>query len=104
MVARSRIYPVSLSLLGVLVVPDLQAETESALTLPATAVNSEYSEQSYMPTESRSALKIDAPLRDIPHTVNVIPQSVLKDPGAQSMADVLKNVPGIGLFNGEGQR
>lgn len=81
MVARSRIYPVSLSLLGVLVVPDLQAETESALTLPATAVNSEYSEQSYMSTESRSALKIDAPLRDIPQTVNVIPQSVIKDQG-----------------------
>jgi catecholate siderophore receptor len=104
MVARSRIYPASLSLLGVLVVPDLQAETESALTLPATAVNSEYSEQSYMPTESRSALKIDAPLRDIPQTVNVVPQSVIKDQGARSMEDVLKNVPGIGLSNGDGQR
>ncbi|UVJ46266.1 TonB-dependent siderophore receptor [Pseudomonas sp. LS1212] len=104
MVALSRIYPASLSLLGVLVVPDLQAETESALTLPTTAVNSEYSEQSYMSTESRSALKIDAPLRDIPQTVNVIPQSVIKDQGAQSMEDVLKNVPGIGLSNGDGQR
>ncbi|CAG8872272.1 TonB-dependent receptor [Pseudomonas fluorescens] len=104
MVARSRIYPASLSLLGVLVVPDLQAETESALTLPATAVNSEYNEQSYMSTESRSALKIDAPLRDIPQTVNVVPQSVIKDQGAQSMEDVLKNVPGIGLSNGDGQR
>ncbi|POA19678.1 TonB-dependent siderophore receptor [Pseudomonas sp. FW300-N1A1] len=100
----SRIYPASLSLLGVLVVPELQAETESALTLPATAVNSEYSEQSYMPTESRSALKIDAPLRDIPQTVNVIPQSLIKDQGAQSMEDVLKNVPGVGLSNGDGQR
>jgi catecholate siderophore receptor len=67
-------------------------------------VNSEYSEQSYMSTESRSALKIDAPLRDIPQTVNVIPQSVIKDQGAQSMEDVLKNVPGIGLSNGDGQR
>ncbi|VVP78347.1 putative TonB-dependent receptor BfrD [Pseudomonas fluorescens] len=104
MVARSRIYPASLSLLGVLVVPDLQAETKSALTLPATAVNSEYNEQSYMSTESRSALKIDAPLRDIPQTVNVVPQSVIKDQGAQSMEDVLKNVPGIGLSNGDGQR
>ncbi|MGR6738698.1 TonB-dependent receptor [Pseudomonas chlororaphis] len=104
MVVSSRIYPASLSLLGLLVVPDLQAETESALTLPATAVNSEYSEQSYMPTESRSALKVDAPLRDIPQTVNVIPQSVIKDQGAQSMEDVLKNVPGVGLSNGDGQR
>lgn len=104
MVARSRIYPASLSLLGVLVVPDLQAETETALTLPTTAVNSEFSEQSYMSTESRSALKIDAPLRDIPQTVNVVPQSVIKDQGAKSMEDVLKNVPGIGMSNGDGQR
>ncbi len=100
----SRIYPASLSLLGVFVVPDLQAQTNADLTLPATAVTSEYSEQSYMPSDSRSALKIDAPLRDIPQTVNVIPQSVIKDQGAQSMEDVLKNVPGIGLSNGDGQR
>ncbi|MCE6983186.1 TonB-dependent siderophore receptor, partial [Pseudomonas frederiksbergensis] len=53
---------------------------------------------------SRSALKIDAPLRDIPQTVNVVPASVIKDQGAQSMEDVLKNVPGIGLSNGDGQR
>ena len=100
----SRVYPASLSLLGVFVVPDLQAQTNADLTLPATAVTSEYSEQSYMPTDSRSALKIDAALRDIPQTVNVIPQSVIKDQGAQSMEDVLKNVPGIGLSNGDGQR
>ncbi|MBN3865535.1 TonB-dependent siderophore receptor [Pseudomonas frederiksbergensis] len=104
MVALPRIYPASLSLLGLLAVPDLQAETQSPVTLPATAVTSDYSEQNYKPTDSRSALKIDAPLRDIPQTVNVIPQSVIKDQGAQSMEDVLKNVPGIGLSNGDGQR
>ncbi|MCE6977339.1 TonB-dependent siderophore receptor [Pseudomonas frederiksbergensis] len=104
MVALPRIYPASLSLLGLFAVPDLQAETQSTLALPATAVTSDYSEQSYKPTDSRSALKIDAPLRDIPQTVNVIPQSVIKDQGAQSMEDVLKNVPGIGLSNGDGQR
>src|SRR5688500_2272083 len=104
MVALPRIYPASLSLLGLFAVPDLQAETQSTLALPATAVTSDYSEQNYKPTDSRSALKIDAPLRDIPQTVNVIPQSVIKDQGAQSMEDVLKNVPGIGLSNGDGQR
>ncbi|RJG09116.1 TonB-dependent siderophore receptor [Pseudomonas cavernicola] len=104
MVALLRINPVSLLLLGVLVIPALHAETKEALAIPATAVTSAYEEQSYMPTDSRSALKIDAPLRDIPQTVNVIPQSVIKDQGAQSMEDVLKNVPGIGLSNGDGQR
>ncbi|MDD2045957.1 TonB-dependent receptor [Pseudomonas putida] len=101
MVALSRIRPASLSVLSVLVAPALQAET---LAIPATSVNSSYEEQSYKASESKSALKIDAPLRDIPQTVNVVPQSVIKDQGAQSMEDVLKNVPGIGLSNGDGQR
>ncbi|MFZ0153474.1 TonB-dependent receptor [Pseudomonas sp.] len=93
--------PASLSVLSVLVSPALQAET---LAIPATSVNSNYEEQSYKASESKSALRIDAPLRDIPQTVNVVPQSVIKDQGAQSMEDVLKNVPGIGLSNGDGQR
>ncbi|MCP3748964.1 TonB-dependent siderophore receptor [Pseudomonas sp. SBB6] len=101
MVALSRIHPASLSVLSVLVAPALHAET---LAIPATSVNSNYEEQSYKVSESRSALKIDAPLRDIPQTVNVVPASVIKDQGAQSMEDVLKNVPGIGLSNGDGQR
>ncbi len=101
MVALSRIRPASLSVLSVLVAPALQAET---LAIPATSVNSSYEEQSYKASESKSALRIDAPLRDIPQTVNVVPQSVIKDQGAQSMEDVLKNVPGIGLSNGDGQR
>ncbi|MDD2056702.1 TonB-dependent siderophore receptor [Pseudomonas sp. GD03860] len=101
MVAFSRIRPASLSVLGMLVAPALQAET---LAIPATSVNSSYEEQSYKASESKTALKIDAPLRDIPQTVNVVPQSVIKDQGAQSMEDVLKNVPGIGLSNGDGQR
>lgn len=59
---------------------------------------------SYNPLTSVSATKIDAPLRDIPQTVNVVPQSVLRDQAARSMQDVLKNVPGIGLSTGDGQR
>ncbi|WP_137823809.1 TonB-dependent siderophore receptor [Pseudomonas sp. D(2018)] len=104
MVAFLRINPASLPVLGVLVIPAVQAETKDVMAIPATAVTSAYEQQSYKPTESKSALKIDAPLRDIPQTVNVVPESVIKDQGAQSMEDVLKNVPGVGLSNGDGQR
>jgi catecholate siderophore receptor len=97
-VTFSRI-PSTLPLVGLLVAPAL-----SAATLPATTIQGDYAQQSYQATESKGALKIDAPLRDIPQTVNVIPASVIKDQGAQSMEDVLKNVPGIGLSNGDGQR
>ncbi|VXB00776.1 TonB-dependent siderophore receptor [Pseudomonas sp. 8AS] len=91
--------PSTLPLVGLLIAPSL-----SAATLPATTIQGDYAQQSYQATESKGALKIDAPLRDIPQTVNVVPESVIKDQGAQSMEDVLKNVPGIGLSNGDGQR
>ena len=106
--AKRSVAPASISMLGLLVVPAVhaaaQTDTQSSLALPATAVTSVYEQQSYKASESRSAMKIDAPLRDIPQTVNVVPESVIKDQGAQSMEDVLKNVPGIGLSNGDGQR
>ena len=58
----------------------------------------------YRPTTSTTGTKIDAPLRDIPQTINVVPQELLRDQGARSMQDVLKAVPGIGLSHGDGQR
>ncbi|MCC7007014.1 MAG: TonB-dependent siderophore receptor [Ottowia sp.] len=57
----------------------------------------------HLPTV-RSATKIDAPLRDIPQTVNVVPQSLLRDQAMHSLQDALKVVPGIGLSTGDGQR
>ncbi|HYQ55157.1 MAG TPA: TonB-dependent receptor plug domain-containing protein, partial [Pseudomonas sp.] len=101
---KKSVAPASLSVLGLLVVPAVHAESQGELALPATSVTSAYEQQSYKASDSRSALKIDAPLRDIPQTVNVVPESVIKDQGAQSMEDVLKNVPGIGMSNGDGQR
>jgi catecholate siderophore receptor len=44
------------------------------------------------------------PLRDIPQTVNVVPAQLLHDQGARSLQDVMKNVPGVGLSTGDGQR
>lgn len=58
----------------------------------------------YNPVTATSATKIDAPLRDIPQTVNVVPATLLRDQGARSMQDVLKAVPGVGLSHGDGQR
>lgn len=60
--------------------------------------------QTYNPPTAVSATKIEAPLRDIPQTVNVVPQVLLRDQAAHSMQDVLKTVPGIGLSTGDGQR
>jgi catecholate siderophore receptor len=58
----------------------------------------------YSAPTATSATKIEAPLRDIPQTVNVVPQELLRDQGARSMQDALRNVPGVGLSSGDGQR
>jgi catecholate siderophore receptor len=55
-------------------------------------------------TSDTAALKIDAPLRDIPQTIDVIPEQVIRDQRALSMQDALKNVAGIGMATGDGQR
>ena len=58
----------------------------------------------YNPSDATSATKIEAPLRDIPQTVNVIPQELLRDQGVLSMENTMKAVPGVGLSHGDGQR
>jgi len=46
--------------------------------------------------------KYQAPLIDTPQTINIVPSEVLKEQGAQSLQDVLGNVPGITFTSGEG--
>ncbi|GGB91720.1 TonB-dependent receptor [Pseudoduganella buxea] len=58
----------------------------------------------YNPQSAGSATKTDAPLRDIPQTVNVIPQQLLRDQAVASMEDAMASVPGVGLSHGDGQR
>jgi catecholate siderophore receptor len=51
---------------------------------------------------SLSSPKYTEPLRDIPQTITVIPQSVIQQQGATTLRDVLKNVTGISIQAGEG--
>jgi catecholate siderophore receptor len=75
----------------------------AAQTLPAVTVK-ENGDQGYAPAISSSATKTAAPLRDIPQSVNVVPQQLIRDQGARSMEDALRNVPGVALSHGDGQR
>jgi catecholate siderophore receptor len=58
----------------------------------------------YNPSVSTSATKGVAELRDVPQTVNVVNSGLMKDQGASSLADALRNVPGLTLNLGDGQR
>lgn len=58
----------------------------------------------YSPSASRSATKSSALLRDIPQSVGVVPGQLLRDQAARSMEDALRNVPGVAMSHGDGQR
>lgn len=51
---------------------------------------------------SVSSPKFTEPLRDIPQTINIIPQAVMQQQGATTLRDVLRNVVGITYQAGEG--
>ena len=79
------------------------AQLAHSQSLPPVTVKSS-TDTGYSPATSSTATKGSAPLRDIPQSVNVIPQQLIKDQAARSMEDALKNVPGVGLSHGDGQR
>jgi catecholate siderophore receptor len=46
--------------------------------------------------------KYNAPLRDIPQTIEVIPRAAMESQGITTLSEALRNVPGITLQAGEG--
>jgi catecholate siderophore receptor len=70
----------------------------SAQNLPAVNVREQREAgDNYAPTDTTTGLKIDAQQKDVPQTVNVITADVMRDQGARSLQDVMKNVPGVGI-------
>jgi len=55
----------------------------------------------YQATEA-SSVRMTAPLLDTPRTVTVVPERLIQDRGASTLADVLRTTPGITLGAGEG--
>ena len=58
----------------------------------------------YMATKSFSATRTDTPLRDVPQSITVVTQDMIKDQTMQNMGDVVRYVPGVGISQGEGNR
>ncbi len=82
----------------------------AALTVPLPALSQGVAEltpvevrgtSSFKP-EAVQTTKFQAPLRDTPKSITVVPAEVLKQQNAQSLSDVLSNVPGITFSSGEG--
>ncbi|MFJ3059215.1 TonB-dependent receptor [Herbaspirillum sp. NPDC087042] len=77
---------------------------QASAALPTVEVSGTRGNDGYLAPTAVSATKSEAPLRDVPQTINVVPAQVIRDQNATSLQDVLRNVPGLGLSTGDGQR
>ena len=58
----------------------------------------------YATAYSTTATKTNTLLRDIPQSITVVTRELIRDQSMQSMADVARYVPGVGVSQGEGTR
>jgi catecholate siderophore receptor len=80
--------------------PVAQASDKPGVTvLPEVKVEGESAKQK---NETRSGTRTETPLRDIPQFINTVPETVLKQQGATTLQDALRNVPGISYAAPEG--
>ena len=79
------------------------ASSSSDTLLPEVTVNGAV-QQPYNVKRSTTATKTDTPLLDTPQAITVISKELMRDQAMQSMADVVRYVPGIVTAQGEGNR
>ncbi|MBA8882399.1 TonB-dependent receptor [Dokdonella fugitiva] len=77
--------------------------TDDDTLLPTMVVNGWYASQYLVPRTS-SATGTNTPLVDIAQSIEVIPEAVLRDQGSESIADAVRNSPGVAVNMGEGMR
>ncbi|HEX6369271.1 MAG TPA: TonB-dependent siderophore receptor [Longimicrobium sp.] len=58
----------------------------------------------YAARRTTTATRTDTPLRDTPQSVSVVTGELIADQAMQSMADVVRYVPGVTMGQGEGHR
>ena len=77
---------------------DADAGTVSAVVVTAPR------DVDYSATRTSTATRTDTPLRDVPQAITVITDELIRDQSMQSMGDVVRYVPGVGMGQGEGHR
>lgn len=85
---------------GALAIPGLAQAQEAGVSQLA-PVKIQGAVPTFKPDTVQST-KFQAPLVDTPQTINIVPSEVLKQQNAQSLQDVLSNVPGVTFSSGEG--
>ena len=97
----NRAGPLHAALCGALLAPGLGMAQESSGVAELSPVQVTGSAPAFKADHVQS-VKFQAPMVDTPQTISIVPAEVLEQQGAQSLQDVLRNVPGITFSSGEG--
>ena len=79
-------------------------DTATTKLKPVIVTSQKNEAQGYKQGSSRTATKTETPLGDTPQSVTVITRSLVADQAMQSMADVVRYIPGVTMGQGEGHR
>jgi catecholate siderophore receptor len=96
--------PITLAVLGALTFGAVPLAAWAQDSLPAVTVTASKDKDGYVAATSASGTKTEMALRDVPQSINVVPAAVIRDQNAMSIQDIMKNIPGVGLSTGDGQR
>ncbi|MDR4517842.1 MAG: TonB-dependent siderophore receptor [Nitrosomonas sp.] len=80
------------------------AQASPGITVLPTIEISAGSTGSYVATSSVTATKTNTLLRDVPQSITVVTEELIKDQAIQSIGDAVRYVPGVGVSQGEGNR
>lgn len=72
-------------------------------TLPSIQITASNTNR-YAAVSTTSATKTNTLLRDVPQSITVITNELIKDQSIRSIADAVRYVPGVGVSQGEGNR
>lgn len=106
MATHFRLEPIALAI-AVLAAPGQAQGAETTLpqvTVRERAERADGPVTGYNANRSSTFTRTDTSLKEIPASVSVVPAELIKDQGMQSIADVLRYVPGTQGAQGEGNR
>ena len=78
-----------------------KTKPDAILELDATDVKGVHQAETFK-VDEMSSPKFTAPLREVPKSITIINEALIKERGATSLTDVLRTTPGITLGAGEG--
>ncbi|UJP05356.1 MAG: TonB-dependent receptor plug domain-containing protein, partial [Nitrosomonas sp.] len=79
------------------------ATAEQVVTLPSIRITAD-SAKRYAAVSTSTATKTNTLLRDVPQSITVITEDLIKDQSIRSLGDAVRYVPGVGVSQGEGNR